>query len=92
MADVNAREILLLGVLRPLMRELATKGKMVVERPAMETLQQAGTAQLGAPLVGARLTGPAQDYETNLHKAKSLATQDPKVVAQVVKNWVVNDG
>lgn len=77
--------VLVLAVLRPLMRELAAKGKVAIPTLSMEALQQ------GEP-GGARLAAPGRDYENNLNKAKSLANHDPKVVAQVVKNWVVNDG
>jgi len=33
-----------------------------------------------------------QNHESNLNTARTLATQDPKRVAQVVNNWVATDG
>lgn len=82
--------LLVLGVLRPVLRELAAKGQ-VPEPLALERGPHEGHAQLGAH-EAAQLPGPSHDYENNLNKAKNLASQDPKVVAQVVKNWVVSDG
>ena len=40
-------------------------------------------AQLAAPQVG---------YEQHLDTAKSVVSEDPKRVAQVVRNWVGEDG
>ena len=31
-------------------------------------------------------------YEANLQTAKTIARQDPKLVANVVRGWVTNDG
>jgi flagellar M-ring protein FliF len=78
------------GVLRPVLRELAAKGKVVAEPYAYEAAAGAGVGQLAGQPPG-RLAAPTQDYNANLNKAKVLASQDPKVVAQVVKNWVGND-
>jgi flagellar biosynthesis/type III secretory pathway M-ring protein FliF/YscJ len=38
-----------------------------------------------------QLPGP-NNYEQQLGAIKGMATQDPKRVAQVVKNWVSTDG
>lgn len=38
------------------------------------------------------LTGPADSYERQLSAIKGLVAQDPARVAQVVKNWISNDG
>ncbi|MEO6697021.1 MAG: hypothetical protein ABIN45_03360, partial [Gammaproteobacteria bacterium] len=46
---------------------------------------------LGGPAQAARLTSHG-GYDANLSTAKSLAAQDPKRVAQVVKTWVASDG
>jgi flagellar M-ring protein FliF len=76
------------GVLRPLLRSLASKplpAEIAAPAGAYPALPHAGGARHALP------GGPA-DYETQLNTAKSLATQDPKRVAQVVKNWVANDG
>ena len=78
---------LIFGVLRPLLRNLANK-------PLPLEAGHAGGSPLLAHAGGARAALPAGagSYETQLTAAKTLATQDPKRVAQVVKNWVANDG
>lgn len=38
------------------------------------------------------LSGPADSYERQLSAIKGLVAQDPARVAQVVKNWISNDG
>ena len=38
-----------------------------------------------------QLAGP-NNYEQQIGAARTLASQDPKRVAQVVKNWVASDG
>ncbi|HKJ88106.1 MAG TPA: flagellar basal body M-ring protein FliF, partial [Gammaproteobacteria bacterium] len=70
---------------------LAAKGQVAPQTLALEGGAHEGQGQLGGQQA-AQLAGPSQDYENNLNKAKNLASQDPKVVAQVVKNWVVSDG
>jgi flagellar M-ring protein FliF len=51
--------------------------------------------QLGAPAPAAQLAGPGSprpmDYEAQVAAARTLVAQDPKLVAQVVKNWVGTD-
>jgi len=83
--------LLVLGVLRPVLKELAAKGQAAPQTLALEGGAHGGQGQM-AGQQPAQLPGPYQDYENNLNKAKNLASQDPKVVAQVVKNWVVSDG
>ena len=63
---------LVFGVLRPLLKELASAPK----RPeALET---------GAAMEAPRAAG----YADNLQAAKEIARQDPRAVANVVKDWV----
>lgn len=38
------------------------------------------------------LSGPSDSYERQLSAIKGLVAQDPARVAQVVKNWISNDG
>lgn len=73
---------LIFGVLRPLLRNLANK-------PLPLEAGQPGGPPGRSPLLAHAGAG---NYETQLTNAKTLATQDPKRVAQVVKNWVANDG
>ena len=71
---------LVLGVLRPMLRSFA-------KPPIAPQLKSAEEVPL--------LDGPAQaaaTYEANLQAAKQIARQDPKLVANVVRGWVTNDG
>jgi flagellar M-ring protein FliF len=71
---------LVLGVLRPLMRQLLTPPPAAEEReePA-QTLDAAGNT---VP----QLTAPG-----SLDRARAMAKQDPRIVANVVRNWVNKD-
>ncbi len=83
---------LLFGVLRPVLRGLLARQPL----PAMPggAAGALGMSEDRLSLSGGRaapqLAGPA-NYEAQLSSAKSLASQDPKRAAQVVKNWVAND-
>jgi flagellar M-ring protein FliF len=79
---------LLFGVLRPVLRELAAKGKAI----PLPVTDEDGIAEDQVTLSGggqAALPRPTgKGFEANLSAARTLAAQDPKRVAQVVKNWV----
>jgi flagellar M-ring protein FliF len=75
---------ILFGVLRPWLNTLATRPLPV---PASPAFAHGGGASGALPAPG----GP-QGYEAQLSTAKQVAAQDPKRVAQVVKNWVTTDG
>jgi len=94
--------LLVFGVLRPVLRELAAKG--VAHREVMNTMLPAAQGQGAAALAGdhrqmarlgetgnPQLPGPGVTQDP-LTTARTLAAEDPKRVAQVVKNWVSNDG
>jgi len=86
---------LIFGVLKPVMRELAAKGK-TVPAAALPAGQAAGTLAddhltLSGSQAVQQLTNGSDGYESNLNAAKSLASQDPKRVANVVNNWVMNE-
>lgn len=68
---------LILGVLRPLLRELARPPKVA---PVPAGLDVA----IGRPVANA-------SYDQNLQAAKEMARKDPAVVANVVKDWVGKD-
>jgi flagellar M-ring protein FliF len=73
---------LVLGVLRPMLRTFATPPEPPAEllpAPAQDALAEEAGAK-------------AATYESNLQTAKSIARQDPKLVANVVRGWVTNDG
>lgn len=90
---------LIFGVLKPVMRELAAKGKDLPQAALPAGYAAAGGGELSndqltlsGPQQGAPQLGNSGDaYESNLDAARSLASQDPKRVAQVVNNWVVNE-
>jgi flagellar M-ring protein FliF len=70
-----------LGILRPMIRNLTTPPPA----PAL-SLSADGSVTLGAAADGG---GPAPlAFEQQLVQARTLVAQDPKRVAQVVKNWV----
>jgi len=52
----------------------------------------ADTVTLSQQAVQPALGGPPGSYEQNLATATAAVEQDPKLVAQVVKNWVKQDG
>lgn len=84
--------ILIFVVLKPLMRSLAEKGVAVAPSPAtlpddQVTLAGAGQAQLVAPA-----SGVAPNYEEQLTSVKTIAKEDPKRVANVMKQMVEADG
>lgn len=74
---------LFLAYLRPMMRKLSTSLKPPPER--LSYSDQDTVVNLGNS--DGRQQRP-RGYQENLDSAKQLARQDPKVVANVVKNWV----
>lgn len=74
---------LLLGVLRPLLKHLAQARDRAALIPALEAD--------GGMAVESAGQQAALGYEHKLQLAKQMARQDPKVVANVVKNWVSGD-
>jgi flagellar M-ring protein FliF len=76
---------LVFGVLRPVLRELVVKGKSMPTPEMLANMQD----QLALSGQGGRQQGSG--YENNLNTARTLVSQDPKRVAQVVNNWVAND-
>jgi len=70
---------ILLGVLRPMLRQI------LAHRPPEPTPEEAKAGQEQQALIEGKLM-PA--LPSNLDNARALAKQDPKVVANVVRNWV----
>lgn len=88
--------LLVFGVFRPLLRSLVEKapppGAMVAGRGGGGELSAAvGMTMNGGQQIQGQLPGP-NSYEQQLGAIKGMASQDPKRVAQVVKNWVSTDG
>ena len=78
---------LTLGVLRPLIKNLANhavvaRGAAVLAGPTTGGERAATGGQGAVPAT------PALGYEQQLVQARGLVSQDPKRVAQVVKTWV----
>ncbi len=71
---------LVLGVLRPMLRSFAEP------RTTPGLLSASEAVALDSP------EKAAATYEANLQAAKQIARQDPKLVANVVKGWVTNNG
>jgi len=73
-------------VLRPMMQML-TRPQPVASATA--SVEYAG--QMQPMLVGGRAFGLPMDYDDRMVAARSVAGQDPRQVAQVVRNWVAED-
>ena len=73
--------VLVVSVLRPLVR-----GLLGPQKPAYTPALPGPEVQ-----VEASTSAPALDYEGQIAQARSLVSQDPARVAQVVKSWVGND-
>ncbi len=87
---------LLFRVLLPVVRGLlGRQAASVAAQTQLMALEPGRPYTPGMPMVTggahASLGGPT-DYDAQLNAARSLTSQDPKRVAQVVKNWVANDG
>lgn len=76
--------LLIFFVLRPMLRGLASQP---IPAPMPGASPPGYAAVAGHPA----LPPGAGGYEASLSTAKSIAAQDPKRVAQVVKNWVASD-
>ncbi len=94
--------ILVFGVLKPVLRSLAERGSEplpggMVPAGAAAAGGAAGVSEDQLSLSGAspqqaQLEGPRAGYQQNLETAQAVVKEDPKRVAQVVKNWVSEDG
>jgi flagellar M-ring protein FliF len=90
--------ILVFAVLRPALQQLTQAGARSAAMAPVPAVAGGAAGGLGEDQVslsggGAarQLKGP-QDYQGNLSMAQGVAGEDPKRVAQVVKNWVNEDG
>jgi flagellar M-ring protein FliF len=86
--------ILVFSVLRPVMRELAQKGVDMKEYASklghvMEGSDDGDTVTLSGKETAKHLQH--QTHESQLSTAMSMVDQDPRTVAQVLKNWVGTD-
>jgi flagellar M-ring protein FliF len=90
--------VLVFAVLRPALQQLAQAGaRSAAMAPVPAAAGAGGVGEDQLSLSGAggssarQLKGP-QDYQGNLTMAQGVVNEDPKRVAQVVKNWVNEDG
>jgi flagellar M-ring protein FliF len=77
---------LVLGVIRPILRNLVTAPIKVRERAGTGDLGEAE----GSETLHAQPSRKAA-YESDLQAAKNIAKQDPRLVANVVKQWVESE-
>lgn len=77
---------LVLGVLRPMIRNLTAQ--VVASVPALPGGGALGGGEAAGAIGNAAAAGAPLDYEQQIVQAKNLVAQDPKRVAQVVKTWV----
>lgn len=79
--------IVLFGILRPVMRNLSSipKTALVPAQGSEDGLEEDQVTLTGEN--GQRLPKP-NEYASDLEMAKSMVVQEPKRVAQVVKQWV----
>lgn len=93
---------LIFGVIRPVTRGLLNRHLTTNSAPmpnAQAALPAGAYAAAGGALPGpagvpmqVQLAAPSTaDYDAQVNLARQLTAQDPKRVAQVVKNWVSND-
>ena len=81
-------------VLRPMLRNLSQQGG----RPAAALPAAAGAAALPGAVAAGALPGPAApppraaSSQDSLKLAQDMSREDPKRVAQVVRQWVATDG
>lgn len=79
---------LVFGILRPVMRKLAT------HQPVTKIVNDSEEDDIGDDQITLSDDSQAKllvTHQDNLNVAKSMVAQDPKLVAQVVKNWVANE-
>ncbi len=81
---------LVFGILRPVMRKLATHQEVVIPDEISDE-QEMDEDQVTLSEEAEQQQKLLDKHEDNLNVAKSMVAQDPKLVAQVVKNWVANE-
>lgn len=95
MAGAIALLYLFFGYLKPLLKKIMERSALS-KRKESQNLTQGDELNEDGSIVnlsnrgsgeGAKINS-AQAYENNLATAKGLVQQDPKIVANVVKNWV----
>lgn len=88
--------ILIFGVLRPILRNLATRSDKDVDEAELDALSplDGGLADDQVTLSASDdplLAPPSDLYERQLNAIRALIAENPGRVAQVVRQWVAND-
>ncbi len=93
---------LVFGVLRPVLQRLAAGGSESRKLARVAAEDEFADLEAGAAAVNETVTlsggddlflpGPSDGYERQLNAIKGLIAQDPGRVAQVVKQWITDDG
>lgn len=86
--------ILIFAVLRPTLRAIMARPVMPVTATAFPALPAGEEGMIGGASSSAQphLLPAPPSHESHLEAVRSIAQEDPKRVAQVVKNWVSSDG
>lgn len=90
---------IIFGVLRPVLRSLSAQQTAPMSEAEALQAMPAGMSMAGVPGQAPGLPGQAQagllaapfEYDNRLKAAKEITSQNPKLAAQVVKNWVASD-
>jgi flagellar M-ring protein FliF len=93
--------LLVLGVLRPVMRSLAEKGarpadaqppiRATLADPALPASDDLPADRMTVSAAGAAPVGqlaPPQDYSSQLSRTQAMVNEDPKLAANLVKEWL----
>jgi len=89
--------LLVFGVLKPVLRELAQKGVDAKKAPQQQIgsdglLLEGEDEQVTLSAQAAAQSIQQQSHDIALNAVTGMVDQDPKTVAQVLKNWVATDG
>lgn len=79
---------LVLGVIRPALSELAAAGEAHRVRLERRELEERAAGGHGGDVVHIGGGVRAHSYEDDMQMVKGMAKEDPKIVANVVKDWV----
>jgi flagellar M-ring protein FliF len=83
---------LVFGVLRPLLRDLVRPPEVAsAEGPSIEDELEKGLESFGGGGVSATEQHAANSYQHNIGTVREFAKQNPKIVAEVVKDWMTKE-
>ena len=89
--------LILFGVLKPVIKSLSRTITPVLNVPAIEGAGANGSdvaddqLSLSDTSATKKLAAPSTPYDVNMQTMKDTVNNDPKLVAQVVKNWVAEE-